>query len=62
MIRFIDGVVGAFEGGHLTRRELVERLGALFAVAAGVAPAALGQDARVAGGAPVWQAATATRR
>ncbi len=48
MIRFIDGVVGAFEGGHLTRRELVERLGAFFAVAAGVAPAALAEEAEPA--------------
>ena len=57
MIRFIDGVVGAFEGGHLTRRELVERLGALFAVAAGVAPSALAQDGEpVPAKSPTFQA------
>ena len=57
MIRFIDGVVGAFEGGHLTRRELVERLGAFFAVAAGVASSAHGEEGEPASaGSPTFQA------
>lgn len=57
MLRFINEMVGAFERGALTRRELVERMGAFCVAAAGVAHVAGADEKKPGGGdGPTFQA------